>query len=93
MTDKVQKIREEVEIIVNRRLNLINGDYFDLSKETNGFTNEIMDIINSLQEKTYKRKKSKISDILLEFYEEYQSNMPNRPMIPSIYAGKILDSL
>ena len=37
--------------------------------------------------------KEKIIDILLEFYEEYQDNIPNRPMIPSIYAGKILDSL
>lgn len=50
MTDKVQKIREEVKIVVNRRLNLLNGDYFDLNKETEGFTNEIMDTIDSLQE-------------------------------------------
>lgn len=50
MTDKVQKIREEVEMVVNRRLNLLNGDYFDLNKEADGFTNEIMDIIDSMQE-------------------------------------------
>lgn len=50
MTDKVQKIREEVEMVINRRLNLLNGDYFDLNKEADGFTNEIMDIIDSLQE-------------------------------------------
>jgi hypothetical protein len=50
MTDKVQKIREEVEMVVNRRLNLLNGDYFDLNKEADGFTNEIMDIFDSLQE-------------------------------------------
>lgn len=37
--------------------------------------------------------KEKIMDILLEFYEEYQGNIPNRPMIPSIYANKIIDSL
>lgn len=37
--------------------------------------------------------KEKIIDILLEFYEEYQGNIPNRPMIPSIYASKIIDSL
>ena len=49
MTDKVQKIRKEIEIVVNRRLNLLNGDYFNLNKEVNGFTNEIMDIIDSLQ--------------------------------------------
>lgn len=42
---------------------------------------------------TDKEKKNKIADILLEFYEEYQGNIPNRPMIPSIYAGKILDLL
>lgn len=42
---------------------------------------------------TDKEKKSKIADILLEFYDEYQSNEINRPMIPNIYAGKILDSL
>lgn len=40
-----------------------------------------------------KDKKSKIADILLEFYEEYNSNVLNRPMIPSIYADKISDSL
>ena len=50
MTDKVQKIRKEVEMVVNRRLNLLNGDYFDLNKEADGFTNEIMYIIDSLQE-------------------------------------------
>ncbi len=33
MIDKVQKIREYVEIVVNRRLNLLNGDYFDLNEE------------------------------------------------------------
>ena len=52
MTDKVQKIREKVEIVINRRLNLLNGDYFDLIKEADGFTNEIMNIINSLQEES-----------------------------------------
>lgn len=50
MTNKIQKIREKVEIAVNRRLNLLNGDYFDLNEETDGFTNEIMDIIDSMQE-------------------------------------------
>lgn len=42
---------------------------------------------------TDKEKKSKIADILLEFYEEYQCNMPNRPMIPSLYASKIIDTM
>ena len=42
---------------------------------------------------TDKVQKDKIADILLEFYEEYQGNIPNRPMIPSIYASKIIDSL
>ena len=41
---------EEVERIINRRLNLINGDYFDLNEETNGLTNEIIDTIELLQE-------------------------------------------
>ena len=49
MTDKVQRIRQEIETVINRRLNLINGDYFNLNKEVDGFTNEIMDIIGSLQ--------------------------------------------
>jgi hypothetical protein len=52
MIDKIQKIREEVEMVVNRRLNLLNGDYFDLNKEADGFTNEIMDIFDSLQEES-----------------------------------------
>ena len=42
---------------------------------------------------TDKEKKNKIADILLDFYDEYDSNVINRPMIPSIYAGKIIDSL
>ena len=50
MIDKVQKIRKEVEMVVNRRLNLLNGDYFDLNKEVDDFTNEIMNIIDSLQQ-------------------------------------------
>ena len=50
MTDKVQKIREEVKMVVDRRLYRLNDKYFDLNKEVDGFTNEIMDIINSLQE-------------------------------------------
>ena len=50
MIGKLQKIREDVERIINRRLNLLNGDYFDLNEETDGLTNEIMDIIDPLQE-------------------------------------------
>lgn len=42
---------------------------------------------------TDKEKKSQIVDILLDFYDEYDSNVINRPMIPNIYAGKILGSL
>ena len=42
---------------------------------------------------TDKEKKNKIAGILLDFYDEHHSNEINRPMIPSIYAGKILDSL
>lgn len=42
---------------------------------------------------TDKEKKNQIADILLDFYDEYDSNVINRPMIPSIYACKILDSL
>ena len=42
---------------------------------------------------TDKEKKNQIADILLDFYDEYDSNVINRPMIPNIYAGKILDSL
>lgn len=49
MKDKIQKIREEVKMVVNRRLNLLNDNYFDLNKEAEGFTNEIMDIIDSMQ--------------------------------------------
>lgn len=71
MTDKVQKIREEVARIINRRLNLINGDYFDLIKETNGFTNEIMSIINSLQEEP---------NILPVFDEGYWERLGEEPV-------------
>lgn len=40
---------------------------------------------------TDKVQKNQIADILLDFYDEYDSNVINRPMIPNIYAGKILD--
>ena len=70
MTDKVQKIREEVEMVVNRRLNLLNGDYFDLNKETNGFTNEIINIIDSLQEEP------SIPEIVDEHYWEMLGEEP-----------------
>ena len=68
--DKVQKIREEVEMVINRRLNLLNGDYFDLNKEADGFTNEIMDIINSLQEEP-------VSEDLEEAARNYSNNLDN----------------
>lgn len=42
---------------------------------------------------TDKVQKNQIADILLDFYDEYDSNVINRPMIPNIYAGKILDSM
>ena len=70
MTDKVQKIREEVEMVVNRRLNLLNGDYFDLNKETKDFTNEIMDIIDSLQ-------KEPVSEDLEKAAKAYSNNLDN----------------
>ena len=46
MIDKEQ-IRKNIEHIVQRKLNLLNGDVFDLTEETEGLTNEIID---SLQE-------------------------------------------
>ena len=70
MTDKVQKIREEVEMVVSRRLNLLNGDYFDLNKEVDGFTNEIMDIVDSLQEEP-------VSEELEEAARSYSNNLDN----------------
>ena len=69
MIDKIQKIREEIEIVVNRRLNLINGDYFNLNKEADGFTNEIMDIINLLQEEP-------VSEDLGEYINELSKQFP-----------------
>lgn len=67
MTNKVQKIRKEVEMVVNRRLNLLNGDYFDLNKEANGFSNEIMDIIDSLQEEPISKE---LEDAAIEICSE-----------------------
>ena len=74
MTDKVQKIREEAEMVINRRLNLLNGDYFDLNKETDGFTNEIMDIIDSLQEESVSEELEEAASRYAK--EEYNSKSP-----------------
>ena len=51
MTKK--ELIDRIEHIVQRRLNLLNGEEYDLWLETKGFTNEIIDtIIDSLQEGT-----------------------------------------
>lgn len=44
-----EKIKEEVRIAVERRLNLLNGDLFDLRDETEGMTNEILFILDSMK--------------------------------------------
>ena len=83
MKDKVQKIREEVEMVVSRRLNLLNGDYFDLNKEVDGFTNEIMDIVDSLQEEPVSKDLN--TESMIESYKQRlisQANgMKNSPLI------------
>lgn len=66
MIDKVQKIRKKIEIVINRRLNLLNGDYFDLNKEADGFTNEIMGIIGSLEEEPVSNDLEKIVEEIAE---------------------------
>ena len=83
MTDKAQKICKEVKMVVNRRLNLLNGDYFDLSKEVDGFTNEIMDIVDSLQEEpvniwhdAIEETPTQGSNVLMIRKEEKDSNYP-----------------
>lgn len=74
MTDKVQKIREEVERIINQRLNLLNGDYFDLREETNGFTNEIIDTIDSLQKEPISEELEKEID---KFFKDWGTDEIN----------------
>lgn len=39
----------EIERIVNRRLNLLQGEYFNLEEETKGMTNELIDILCSIE--------------------------------------------
>ena len=96
MTDKVQKIREEVERIINRRLNLINGDYFDLNKETDGFTNEIMNIIDSLQGEVENEDLDQSAEKFVinnaeKFIEEHTKNCSNELVaIESAVGKKIL---
>ena len=47
---QLEKIKAEISQIVNRRLNLVQGEYFNLQEETNGMTNELVDtFVNSLQ--------------------------------------------
>ena len=40
-----ERIKEEIKIAINRRLNLLNGELFNLEEETKGLTNEILLII------------------------------------------------
>ena len=40
-----ERIKEEIKIAINRRLNLLNGELFNLGEETEGLTNEILLII------------------------------------------------
>lgn len=44
MTDKVELIRGKLEHVIERRLNLLRGEWFDLTKETVGLMNEVFDI-------------------------------------------------
>ena len=44
-----EKIKEEVRIAVERRLNLLNGEIFDLIDETEGMTNETFFILGSMK--------------------------------------------
>lgn len=48
MIDK-EHILSKIERIVNRRLNLLQGEYFDLEEETKGMTNELVDILCSIE--------------------------------------------
>ena len=87
MIDKVQKIRKEVEMVVNRRLNLLNGDYFDLNKEVDDFTNEIMNIIDSLQEEP------KIPQVFDEGYWERLGEEPVSKEIGDYDHKAVMESL
>ena len=81
MTDKVQKIREKIKVVINRRLNLLNGDYFELNKETDGFTNEIIDIVDSLQEEP-------VSEDLEEAVNAYIGYAPEVDESSSVYGKR-----
>jgi hypothetical protein len=48
MIDK-EHILSKIERIVNRRLNLLQGEYFNLEEETKGMTNELVDILCSIE--------------------------------------------
>ena len=88
-----QKIREEVEVVVSRRLNLLNGDYFDLNKEVSGFTNELIDVIDSLQEEHVSEdlEEAAMKYATKEYYKKEPSSLPQRCIgcyAPLMYAFK-----
>jgi len=92
MTDKVQKIREEVEMVVSRRLNLLNGDYFDLNKEVDGFTNEIMDIVDSLQEEHAEAKETDLEKIINDYFKDWKFDNELDIMVkPNNYSASFTD--
>ena len=77
MTDKEQ-IRKNIEHIVQRKLNLLNGDVFDLTEETEGLTNEIID---SLQEEPVSEELEEAIDTYLATYFGDKKEMQNWPFL------------
>ena len=49
MIDREKKIKEEIRIAIERRLNLLNGYLFDLGDKTEDMTNEILFILYSMK--------------------------------------------
>lgn len=81
MIDK-EHILSKIERIVNRRLNLLQGEYFNLEEETKGMTNELVDILCSIEptiealRTEYEKGRADVLDKSFKWVKNYFKGVP-----------------
>jgi hypothetical protein len=87
MIDK-EHILSKIERIVNRRLNLLQGEYFNLEEETKGMTNELVDILCSIEptiealRMEYEKGRADVIAKACQFLDDYQE-YPDHDISPT----------
>ena len=84
------KIKAEIE---RRKMESIgfrnNEKREDWASFFNGEATALENLLSFLSDLESEKPSEGLEDILLEFYDEYDSNVGNRPIIPRIYAEKL----